>query len=77
MQYHFLKDKSKNNVASVLKVIPFFVSNYVSAAKNYNTKKLVSVISLLREYDMKGKGYNNVSTSNEDLLKELLFKILH
>lgn len=77
LSFHFLKDKSKNNVASVLKVNPYFVQDYVTAAKKYNTGKIVSVISLLREYDMKGKGYNNVSTSHEDLLKELLFKILH
>lgn len=77
LSYHFLKDKSKNNVASVLKVNPYFVQDYVLAAKRYNTKKVVSVISLLREYDMKTKGYNNVSTSHEDLLRELIFKIIH
>ncbi len=77
LSYHFLKDKSKNNVASVLRVNPYFVQDYVTAAKRYNTKKVVSVISLLREYDMKAKGYNNISTSHKDLLRELIFKILH
>lgn len=77
LSYHFLEDKSKNNVASVLKINPYFVQDYVAAAGKYNAKKVVSVISLLREYDMKSKGYNNVSTSHEDLLRELIFKIVH
>jgi DNA polymerase-3 subunit delta len=35
------------------------------------------VISLLRTYDMKSKGYGDVSSEPGDLLKELIFKILH
>ncbi len=77
LTYHFLKDKNKNNVASVLKINPYFVKDYIKAAQVYNTRKTVAIISLLREYDMKAKGYNNVSTNHEDLLKELIFKILH
>ena len=60
LNYHFLEDKSQNNVASVLSVHPFFVKTYVAAAKNYNIKKLVEIISILREYDMKSKGWGNV-----------------
>lgn len=75
--YHQLKDKSKNNVASALSVNPFFVKDYQVAARNYSYPKLKGIISLLREYDMKGKGVNNISTSDGELQKELMFKILH
>ncbi len=77
LAYHFLKDKSKNNVASVLKVNPFFVKDYELAAKRYNSAKTIQIISLLREYDMKSKGLGSVSASQGELLKELIFKILH
>lgn len=77
LTYHFLEDKSQNNVASVLQVNPFFIKNYTMAAKNYNIKKLVEIISLLREYDMKSKGSGNVSASQGDLLKEFTYRILH
>jgi len=77
LAYHFLKDKSKNNVASVLKINPFFVKDYEQTAKRYNSAKTIQIISLLREYDMKSKGLGSVSTSQGDLLKELIFKILH
>lgn len=75
--YHFLEDKSKNAVASALKINPFFVQGYVAAAKNYNIKKLVEIIAILREYDMKSKGMGDVSSSPGDLQREMIYKILH
>jgi len=75
--YYLLKDKTKMNVAKELKINPFFVNDYMMAAKNYNAKKVVEVISFLRDYDLRLKGVNNVSTSQGDLLKELIFKIMH
>jgi len=77
LNYHFLEDKSQNNVASVLQVHPFFVKDYVSAAKNYSIKKLVEIVGIMREYDMKSKGFGNVSTSAADLQREMIYKILH
>ena len=77
LNYHFLEDKSQNNVASVLGVHPFFVKTYVAAAKNYSIKKLVEIISILREYDMKSKGWENVSASQADLQREMIYRILH
>lgn len=75
--YHFLKDKSKGAVASALKINPYFVSEYELAAKRYGPPKLVEIISLLREYDLKSKGVGNSSASDGDLLKEMIFRILH
>jgi DNA polymerase-3 subunit delta len=75
--YHSLADKSVNNVAANLKIPPFFVSDYVTAARSYNASKVMQVISLLREYDAKSKGFGNVSAGPGELLKELIFKILH
>jgi DNA polymerase-3 subunit delta len=77
LNYHFLEDKSQNNVASVLQVHPFFVKTYVSAAKNFSIKKCVEIVSILREYDMKSKGFGNVSASPADLQREMIYRILH
>lgn len=77
LTYHYLVDKSKNNVASVLKVNPYFVRDYEVAASKYNTSMTIHVISLLRTYDMKSKGYGDLSSEPGELLKELIFKILH
>ncbi len=77
LTYHYLPDKSKNNVAAILKVNPYFVRDYEVAAAKYTASKTVSIISMLRIYDMKSKGYGDLSTEPGDLLKELVFKILH
>lgn len=77
LTYHYLTDKSKNNVASVLKVNPYFVKDYEVTASKYNVTKTIQVISLLRTYDMKSKGFGDLSSEPGDLLKELVFKILH
>lgn len=77
LTYHFLLDKSPNSIASALQVNPYFVRSYVAAAKVYNPKKLVAIMGVLRDYDMKSKGFGNVSTSAADLQKEMIYKILH
>jgi len=77
LTYHYLIDKSKNNVASVLKIHPFFVRDYEISAMKYNVTKTIQIISFLRTYDMKTKGFGDVSTDQGELLKELVYKILH
>jgi len=74
---HFTKDKTPQSVASVIKVNPYFVKDYLDASRAYPIRKTVEIIGLLREYDMKSKGYGNVSTDQTGLLQELIFKILH
>ncbi len=77
LTYHSLKDKSSKNVASVLRIKPFFVDEYQTAARVYPPGKVEQVISLLREYDLKSKGVGNLTASPGSLLKELIYKILH
>jgi len=77
MTYHFLEDKSPKIAASILKVHPFFMSQYEESAKNYNKKQLFYIFEYLKEYDLRSKGIKNRNISNQELLKELVFKILH
>ena len=77
LTFHYLTDKSKNNVAAVLKVNPFFVKEYENSALKYDVSKTVQIISLLRTYDMKSKGYGDPGTEPGELMKELIFRILH
>lgn len=77
MQYHFLQDKSKESAARTLGVNPFFVQDYINAARNYSTAQVKSVISVLREFDLRSKGVDNSSADESELLKEMVYKILH
>ena len=75
--YHALKDKSRPNVAAKLKINPYFVGDYADAARNYPMRKVSQVISTLRDADLKSKGVGANALPQSDLLKELLFRIMH
>ena len=75
--YHGLKDKTRGNVAKALKISPYFVDEYLKAGKNYRMPKTAQIISYLREIDVKSKGVGANQMPEGDLLKELMFKILH
>jgi DNA polymerase III subunit delta len=77
LKFHFLQDKSRNNITKALGVSPYFVDGFLKAAKNYSPKKIVEIIALLREIDMKSKGVGNVSATEIDLQREMIYKILH
>ncbi|MFR9165909.1 MAG: DNA polymerase III subunit delta [Dysgonomonas sp.] len=72
------KDKTENGIARALGFRNAFQArDYVTALKNYKAVKVMEIISLLRTYDAKGKGVDNVSTPDGELLKELLYKMMH
>lgn len=75
--YHALPDKSQNHVAAALKVNPFFVKDYALAATNYPLGKLADVFSLLRQYDMQSKGFESAGAEEGELMKEMIFRIVH
>lgn len=78
LQLHSLPNKNdKTAVASLLKVSPFFVGDYIEAGKNYPMRKVSEIIGHLRDADMKSKGVGARDMDQSDLLKELIFKILH
>ena len=76
LQYHGLSDHSPKNVASALRINPYFVGEFQIASKNYPMKQVSSIIAFLREMDLKGKGVGAYNISQADLLKELLVKII-
>ncbi|MBR5695015.1 MAG: DNA polymerase III subunit delta [Paludibacteraceae bacterium] len=69
--------KDDQEVANELKIKPFAVKQYKAAALNFKPKKTMEIISLLRTYDAMAKGVGNSSADDGELLKELIYKILH
>ncbi|WP_108823415.1 DNA polymerase III subunit delta [Dysgonomonas sp. Marseille-P4361] len=75
---YWAKNKTEQGIAAELGFRnPYQAKDYVIALKNYNAFKCMEIISLLRTYDAKCKGVDNVSASDGELLKELLYKIMH
>lgn len=51
--------------------------DYITGMKNYSGTKTLQIISKIREIDAKTKGLDNPNTGAGDLMKELIFFILH
>ncbi|HOZ90094.1 MAG TPA: DNA polymerase III subunit delta [Bacteroidia bacterium] len=75
--YHGSPDKSEFGLARAIGVNSFFVKDYELAARIYTPEKLRRIIGFLREYDLKSKGVESGDVGTGELMKELLFKILH
>lgn len=77
--YHRLKDKSKNSVMSALGVTPYAVDEYAAAARNFTQQKAIQNIRILRDYDMRSKGFgaNTANLPPADVYKELFFKLTY
>jgi DNA polymerase-3 subunit delta len=81
LRYHVIIRNSRGvqskDIAAKLGISPFFLKDYETAASKYPILKVVQTIELLREYDMKSKGWNSPGIPDSELLKELIFKIMH
>ena len=77
MIYHYLDDKNERVAAQVLGVNPFFVKDYAAAARRFSAGKTFKIIGYFREIDARSKGIDNPSAKDEDLWKELIYRILH
>ena len=77
MMYHYLPDKSQMTVATELKINPYFVKDYEKAAKIFGAWKTMNIISWIRETDARGKGIESNNIDEADLMKELVYRILH
>lgn len=51
--------------------------NIIPALRNYSASKVLSILLVIRDTDEKSKGMGGSKTSNGDLLKQLIFFILH
>jgi DNA polymerase-3 subunit delta len=71
-------DQSPGNLKNVLGFrFDLQITDYIAALRNFKPLKTMNNISLIREYDAKGKGVNNSSTSDGQLLIELIYKLMH
>ncbi|MCD6347201.1 MAG: DNA polymerase III subunit delta [Bacteroidales bacterium] len=74
---HFMQSTSNREIASNLQINSYFVQDYQQAVKNYSRSKTVEIISILRDFDVKSKGFDNPSVPADELLLEMIFRILH
>ena len=75
-QFHSLNNKSDINVASTLGINKFFAKDYHKAAKIYPMKKISSIITLIKNIDLKSKGYGVSNNSQQNILNQLIIQIM-
>jgi len=74
---HFAGTDDPRKLASILKIHPYPAKELLLNKRKHPAKTISKNFSLLREYDLLAKGVNNSSTPENELLKELIFKLLH
>ena len=75
---YYAKDRSENGLMAALGLRGAFqVKDYVLGMRNYPAMKVFNIIHDIRITDARSKGVDNSSASDAELLKELLYKILH
>lgn len=76
--YYCPQNNSQEAVAKWLELKnPWAAKDYMTGMRNYTGMKTMQIISKIREIDAKSKGLDNPNTPPEELMKELIFFILH
>ena len=72
------KKNRKQDIAAALDLRNTWgAKDFVIGQKNYSARKTMEIISKIRDIDGKSKGLDNPNTGAGDLMKELIFFILH
>jgi len=66
----------RGEILATMGINPYFGQEYDTAMRNYPLKKLMQVISLLKDYDVRSKSSGRGSAEDGDLLLEVVSKIL-
>ncbi len=75
--YFYLPDKNPNIAAEKLGEKPFVIQRlYQTGATNYNARKCLEIINILRTYDMRSKGFAYPQRSHGELLQEMVYRII-
>ena len=76
--YYAPNRKSQEGVAEWLELrSPWAAKDYMTGMRNYTGVKVMEILSKIREIDAKSKGLDNPNTPPGELMKELIFYILH
>ena len=77
LKAHMAPDKSQNGLTGYLKVSPYAVKDYMTAARNYSTGKVLQNIEYLHKADLVVKGVESTQLKDGVILKQLVFELLH
>ena len=68
--------REEKTIASAIGVNNFFVRDYLQAAQQYSAPTVERILLLLHEYNLRNIGINDAGTTDADLLKEMVVKMI-
>lgn len=71
-----VQSRDEKLIASTIGVSPFFVKDYLTAAQRYDYPGIERILLLLHEYNLKAIGINDAGTSDAELMKEMVLKMM-
>ena len=78
MLAYYAPDKSEQGVANMLGLkTTWQAKDYIAAMRKYTGVKTMQIVGEIRYADAKSKGVKNSSMTDGDILRELVFNILH
>lgn len=78
MLAYYAPQRNEQGIAAFLGLrSPWQAKDYMAAMQKFSGNKVLQIISAIRNCDAKSKGVGNPSISDEDLLRDLVFFILH
>jgi DNA polymerase-3 subunit delta len=66
----------KDTIARAFGLNYFSTPDYLNLIRNYSLNEIEKTINICAQYDLKSKGINSVSMTNQEMMKEILIKIL-
>ena len=78
MMSYYAPDRSERGVAEFLGLKSAWgVGDYIKAMKNYKAMHVMEVLHLIRLADARSKGAEGSQVSDGEIMRELLFRIMH
>ena len=74
---HQAKGASDDQIAALIGVPRFVAKEYLQSARNYKLGKVIDVFRYIKEADLRSKGVDSGSMTDAEILRELVYKILH
>jgi DNA polymerase III subunit delta len=64
-------------LTKILGIHPYFLKEYRDASKNFHLGKVIDCLSYIQEADLRSKGVDSGGMGDPEILKEMIFKIMH
>jgi DNA polymerase III subunit delta len=67
----------ENQLAGLIGINPYGLNEYLAASRNYKLGKVIEVFGFIKEADLRFKGVDSGSMDEGEILRELVYKIMH